>query len=204
MTTKNYKNAKIYKIWSVLGDKIYIGSTTKEYLSQRMTNHRSQYKCYKNEKSLFVSSYILFDEYGVENCSIELLEAKECESIDEVRQLEGSYIRKLECVNRRCEGISRQESQKKYYQNHKDIIKESKKKYYEDHKDIIKESRLTYRQDHKDVIKEYAKNKYESIKDIFIDCECGCKISQKNKDQHLRTKKHLKSVQQILEQEIDI
>jgi hypothetical protein len=197
MTTKEYKNTKIYKIWSVLGDKIYIGSTTKEYLSQRMTSHRYNYKSYTNKKkSIFITSFILFDEYGIENCSIELLEAKECKSIEEVKQLEGSYIRRLECVNKRCEGISRQESQKKYFQNHK----ESFKIYYQNHK----ESQLTYRQDHREKAKEYAKNKYESIKDIFIDCECGCKISQKNKDQHLRTKKHLKSIQQILEQEIDI
>lgn len=31
----NYGKTKIYKIWSPKGDNIYIGSTTKEYLSQR-------------------------------------------------------------------------------------------------------------------------------------------------------------------------
>ena len=43
----NYGNAKVYKIWSTAGDKIYIGSTTKEYLSQRMDKHRSGYKQWK-------------------------------------------------------------------------------------------------------------------------------------------------------------
>jgi hypothetical protein len=40
----NYGNGKIYKIESHLGDKIYIGSTTKQYLSQRMDKHRSEYR----------------------------------------------------------------------------------------------------------------------------------------------------------------
>ena len=30
----NYANSKVYKIWSTQGDKIYVGSTTKQYLSQ--------------------------------------------------------------------------------------------------------------------------------------------------------------------------
>ena len=50
----NYNNSKVYKIWSHAGDKIYIGSTTKDYLSKRMTDHRSAYKLYK-EKILITS-----------------------------------------------------------------------------------------------------------------------------------------------------
>jgi 2,3-bisphosphoglycerate-independent phosphoglycerate mutase len=48
--TINYKNGKIYKIEPTVdhdeGD-VYIGSTTKEYLSQRMVQHRDNYKTYK-------------------------------------------------------------------------------------------------------------------------------------------------------------
>ena len=71
----NYDNSKIYKIWSTAGDKIYIGSTTKKYLSQRMDNHRSGYKLWKNDKHYLTTSYHLFEEYGLDNCFIELLEA---------------------------------------------------------------------------------------------------------------------------------
>ena len=70
----NYRNSKVYKIWSTQGDNIYIGSTTKQYLSQRMDNHRRCYRAWKNETYHFVSSYILFDEYGLQNCFIELSE----------------------------------------------------------------------------------------------------------------------------------
>ena len=45
------------------------------------------------------TSYILFEEYGVENCIIELIETKSCKDKDELRKLEGHYIRSLKCVN---------------------------------------------------------------------------------------------------------
>ncbi len=80
----NYSNTKIYKIMSHLGDKIYIGSTTKRYLSQRMDNHRSGYKLWKHGTQGKVNSYTLFDEYGVENCEIVLIEAYPCNGKDEV------------------------------------------------------------------------------------------------------------------------
>ncbi len=40
----NYTNSKVYKIWSTLGNNIYVGSTTKQYLSQRMDKHRECYR----------------------------------------------------------------------------------------------------------------------------------------------------------------
>ena len=47
-----YNNSKIYKIEPVCdydeGD-IYIGSTTQKYLSNRMQQHRKDYKRWKNE-----------------------------------------------------------------------------------------------------------------------------------------------------------
>ena len=72
----NYNNGKIYKIEPLNGEEgdIYIGSTTKEYLSQRMDTHRSQYKCFLNGKGDRTTSFNLFNKYGVSNCNIILLE----------------------------------------------------------------------------------------------------------------------------------
>jgi hypothetical protein len=58
----NYNNGKIYKIESHLGDKVYIGSTTKEYLSQRMTAHRESFNQWKKGKRELTTSFLLFDE----------------------------------------------------------------------------------------------------------------------------------------------
>ena len=98
----NYDQSKVYKIWSPQGDKIYVGSTTKQYLSQRMTTHRKDYNYWKTGKGKFTSSYIIFDDYGLDNCFIELLEAKLCSSKDELLQLEGSYIRNLSKISTNC------------------------------------------------------------------------------------------------------
>ena len=67
----NYKNGKIYKI-EPRGDHsegdIYIGSTTKQYLSQRMVQHRGDYMRFKNGTHNKTNSFDLFDKYGVDNC----------------------------------------------------------------------------------------------------------------------------------------
>ena len=96
----NYQKTKIYKIESHLGDKIYIGSTAKEYLSQRFQQHKSSYKCWKNGKGGRLTSYELFDLYGIENCSIVLIETIACHSKDEKNAKESHYIRTMDCVNK--------------------------------------------------------------------------------------------------------
>ncbi len=96
----NYQNSKIYKIQSHLGDKVYIGSTTKQYLSQRMDVHRSAYKRWKQGKTeAKTSSFEVFDEYGVDNCTIVLLEVCPCNSKDESHAREAYYIKSMICVN---------------------------------------------------------------------------------------------------------
>ena len=59
----NYSNGKIYKIEPLEGEEgdVYIGSTTKQYLSQRMVEHRDSYKRWKSGAKIGkTSSYILF------------------------------------------------------------------------------------------------------------------------------------------------
>ena len=59
----NYNNGKIYKIEPINGEDgdIYIGSTTKEFLSQRLATHRGEYKQYlkkgRNKKTYPIKTY---------------------------------------------------------------------------------------------------------------------------------------------------
>ena len=46
----NYQNSKIYKLTSPHTNKIYIGSTTQKYLSDRKSGHIRDYKNYGNGK----------------------------------------------------------------------------------------------------------------------------------------------------------
>jgi hypothetical protein len=164
----NYQNGKIYKIESNLGDKIYIGSTTKNYLSQRIDSHRSQYKQWKSNKRGLTTSFLLFEEYGLENCKIILLEAFPCSSKDELIARESHYIKTIDCVNKVIPDRTKQE----YYETNKDNFKE----YYQINKDNIK--------------KRTDKNKEKLFEKII--CECGGHFIYKHKSTHLKTKIHLK------------
>ena len=100
---KNYNNSKIYKIEYINSDnneQVYIGSTTKKYLSQRMTAHRSEYKLFNmNKNKGYNSSYLIFDKYGIDNCKISLLENVNASNLDELKAYETKYIKLLNCVN---------------------------------------------------------------------------------------------------------
>ena len=111
----NYANTKIYKIESITGEgQCYVGSTTKQYLSQRMDTYRVGYKKWKNDDQSFVSVFKLFDEYGVKNCRIILLEAFPCDNTDEKNSKEAEYIKDLDCVNK-IDIVSNKTDSKDYY-----------------------------------------------------------------------------------------
>jgi hypothetical protein len=170
----NYGNGKIYKIESHLGDKIYIGSTTKEYLSQRMDTHRSSYNSWKHEKRNRTTSFELFDVYGIENCQIVLIESCPCNSKDELISREAFYIRSLDCVNKNIPDRSPQELGKTYRKNNKEIIIEKKKLYYEKNKETILEAK----------------------KQSLI-CECGKHYTIHHKARHDRTIMHTKYLESL-------
>jgi hypothetical protein len=84
----DYKNGKIYKLWSPQGDDIYIGSTTQP-LYARLSAHKRRVKC---------SSKILFEKY--DDVRIELIECVPCDNKEQLTKKEGEYIRNNNCVNR--------------------------------------------------------------------------------------------------------
>jgi len=157
----NYKNGKIYKIESHLGDKIYIGSTTKQYLSQRLVHHRYDYKEWQSGKRpRRVCSFILFDEYGIENCDIVLIESYPCDTKDELHAREAHYIRTMSCVNRVIPG-------------------RVQKEYKEDNVERIKVRDKVYREANKERIR------------MKIQCDCGSVYSYNDKSRHFKCNKHL-------------
>ncbi len=135
----NYSNGKIYKIEPNCEheeDEIYIGSTTKEYLSQRMDKHRSSYKYWKEGKCRKTNSFLLFEKYGVANCNIILLEYINAQSKDELTAKEAEYIKNYKCINKLLPFQTNEERKdkiKEYYQDNKDKFKD----YYQDNKDKI-------------------------------------------------------------------
>jgi hypothetical protein len=165
----NYNNGKIYKIEPLNGEEgeIYIGSTTKKLLSQRMTKHRGHYKEWLNGKNKKITSFDLFDKYGLDNCKIILLELVNAKSKDELVSREAFYIRSLDCVNKVIPG-------------------RTDKEYYKDNKDKFKQINKEYREDNKDKYKIY----YKEYDKKVLNCDCGSVCRFHEKSRHFKTKKH--------------
>ena len=124
-----YNEGKIYKIVDVAYTKCYVGST-RETLSQRMARHREKYNSYIKGKGKFTTSFNLFDEFGVDNCKIELIENYPCQNKDELRRKEGHFIKNTDCVNKLIAG----RTDKEYRQDNREKILEQKREDYEQNK----------------------------------------------------------------------
>jgi hypothetical protein len=139
----NYSQGKIYRVIPTAGGEpgdVYVGSTTKPYLSQRMVKHRSGYKAWQNGKTNYTSSYAIFDKYGAENCEIVLIEAVNASSLDELRARERYHIESMKCVNKRTPGQTRAE----HYTANAVEISAQMKTYYAANRDHILERVKVY------------------------------------------------------------
>jgi hypothetical protein len=188
MEINKYHNSKIYKLISDHTDKIYIGSTFQKFLSVRKAGHKSDYEKFKNNNGSYTTSYELI-ELG--NVDIILIENFKCENKEELHARERYHIelnREL-CVNKHIPTRTKkewikdnkqhlEEYQKEWNENNKEYVKERSKKY--------KEYRKEYYNNNKEIIKNKKKEKFN--------CECGGQFSYSCKSGHLKTKKHLKYI----------
>jgi hypothetical protein len=178
----NYSNTKIYKIESTKGPNIYIGSTAQKYLSKRMDSHRSNYKSWKEGSGGKITSFDLFDEYGVDTCSIILLESFPCNSKDEAHAREAYYIKKYDCVNKYIPGRTKKE----YLEDYKDYIREQKKQWRETHKDKHTEDMKQWHLAHKEQRNE------------VCNCSCGSIVVKRTLLRHEKTVKHLNFLKTLM------
>ena len=91
------------------------------------------------------------NEIGFERFRIELIEEYSCQDKYQLTQKEGHYIREIGTLNKRIEGRTKQEYDKKNYEDNK----EQKKEYYEHNKLKVSETNKKYREKNKEYFKEY-------------------------------------------------
>ena len=200
--TKNidYSKGKIYKIEPIIdhdeGD-IYIGSTTKEYLSQRMTKHRGDYSQWIQGKHNKTTSYDLFEKYGINNCRIILIEKVNATSKDELISREAFYIRTMKCINKTIPDRKSPEYHKEYYNTNKIEINKKKHEHYLENREKYLDYQKKYKEENDYKLKERKQKYYEENKEILKEkqkqilvCECGCSIQIYKIQRHRRTKKH--------------
>ncbi len=117
MTTTPYK-IRVYKIWyEDCPEEFYIGSTKKQYLSERMGWHRKDCRKARNMSKL----YTLMREKGINNFKHVQIAWANVSCIDEQRQIEQTYIDKLKpSLNMKKSYISN-EDKKNYRERTKNI-----------------------------------------------------------------------------------
>ena len=168
-----YQNGKIYKIVDVGYNKTYYGSTC-ESLSQRMTRHRAKYTAYLKGNITNTRSFDLFDEFGIENCKIELVENYPCNSKEELRRREGYYIKNNDCINK-C------------------VPCRTPAEYYQDENEYCRFRNDLYKQLHKEEEQEYHRRRFQERKHILLEkhlCGCGKYYTFQHKKRHEKSQKH--------------
>lgn len=168
-----YQKGKIYKIVDIGYKKCYIGSTC-ESLSQRLARHVGKYKVYKKGNITNTRSFDLFDEFGIDNCKIELIENYPCNSKEELKQREGHYIKNNDCVNK-C------------------VPCRTSAEYYQDEHEYCLFRNRIYKELHKEEDREYHKKYYQDKKHILFErhlCVCGKYYTLQHIRRHERSNKH--------------
>ena len=163
METQNnkYKHCKIYRVSDTSSMKFYYGSILQP-LSVRMGGHRKGYRKFQSDAlSKYVSIYSLFDEFGIDNCKIELVETYPCETNEELRRREGYCIQVNDCVNKNIAGRTRRECKAAWNARHPEQVLEYRKKYNIEHKDKAKE----WYENHKELRAQQGKEHREKHKE---------------------------------------
>lgn len=182
---KDYSNGKIYQMEPICdheeGD-VYIGSTCQKFISRRLAEHIYDYKKWKNGKCRFVSSFLLFEKYEINNMRIILLESYPCHNNDELRSREAYYQKQNKCVNK-CIAFRTKEE-------HKEKKKQYDEEYIEKHHDERLQYAKQYHEEHKQKISENKKEK--------ITCECGREIRKHQLKRHQRSDIHKELMTKIV------
>ena len=156
-----YQEGKIYKING--GDKVYVGSTT-QTLNERFSKHKSNYSQFQKEKYGKCMVFDIFEEVGVKECSIVLVEDFSCSSKRELEERERYWIQTLDCVNKYIPT----RTERQYYQDNRDARLEYQRQYQDDNKEDYlkyqKEYRDTHKQERADAMKEYREANAEELK----------------------------------------
>tara|TARA_R110002110_G_scaffold296360_2_gene510588 strand:+ start:869 stop:1519 length:651 start_codon:yes stop_codon:yes gene_type:complete len=209
-----YELGHIYKIVCNLDNSFcYIGSTFQK-LDKRWKGHKEHYK----NKYGTISIHKYFDKYGIEKFKIELIKSYNVVRVDNkdskhLHAYETLHINKNKKIAINLvlpftpmRYLNQKEWHKKYRENNQEKIDEKNKKWKENNKEKKlkydkeyyeknQEKKKEYRENNKEKNQEYSKEYREKNKDKIhkkFNCECGGKYTHQTISTHLKTKKHIK------------
>ena len=178
MTDSKYVSAKIYKIVDRGYNMCYFGSTI-ESLSKRMTRHRRHYTLHQEDRFSRVSVFDIFDEYGVENCKIELVEGFPCSSVEELNRREGFYIQNNACVNKNVAG----RTVKEWYQDNKETRAEQARQWKVNNPEKVREI-------NRRSLEKNQEKRAKKAAETLVCAVCGADYTRPHRTRHARSAKH--------------
>jgi hypothetical protein len=192
----DYSKGKIYTIRFNDDINIYVGSSIQP-LSVRFGEHKR-----KQNSQVYIH---IFEKYNgdFKNCYIELYEEFPCESKEQLCKREGEIIRLIGTLNKKIAGRSKKEYMRKYdkekLEKAKEYREENKEIILEKNKEILKEKNKIKYEKNKEILAEY----YINNKEIILEkrkektkCECGCEITKRGLNRHIKTEKHINLMSQ--------
>jgi hypothetical protein len=183
----NYEIGHIYKIVCNINNSFcYIGSTFLS-LDKRWQGHIKDYKI--NYGTISIHKY--FDKYGIENFKIVLIKSYKVVRVDnkDFKHLcayETLHINKNKKI---AVNLLLPYTPMRYLNE-----KEYKKKYRENNKSIINEKAKKYKKKNQHKIKKYYEENKDKLNEKF-NCECGGKYIKQSISRHLKTKIHIKYIE---------
>lgn len=168
---RDYSKGKIYELKCLITGKRYMGSTTKQYLSQRLVAHKADYGNWLNGKKDYFTAIEILKGGSYQ---ITLVETYACQSKNELEARERHWIQKLECVN-------------------KVIPTRTKAEYREDNRDVLRAAARAYQTERR---KDDDFNKaYLAYRRTRVTCpDCGQEMARGSISRHKRSKSHLERV----------
>lgn len=189
---------KVYKVVNDIDTDFYVGSTTLQYLCDRLCGHR---QTSKNDTTRRQSPlYQKIRAIGSDHFRIELIEEYPCESKKELLVREQYWIdllkptlNKFKAIEQRTpeqyyKDIYQKEKEyrlaycKEYYQRNAEQIKARVRAYAESNKELIAEQTKKYRETHREELK--------AKKSAIIECPCGGKTTASHYGRHKKGKPH--------------
>ena len=196
----DYQQGKIYKIVSDNCDLVYIGSTAKYDLEERLKGHECSFKY-----GHYVSSCELIKQ---PHYDIIELQAYPCNSKAELTAQERFWMLKyrddgINVINKNTpSGIvanNKADWQMKYREDNKEKIAAKAKQNYQDNKEKLTDYKKQYWQDNKEKLSVHKKEYYQENKEKIkkrdatkVTCECGREFSRSSLPKHKKTKRHIK------------
>jgi hypothetical protein len=195
----DYKQGKIYMIIDADGRIRYYGSTA-QTLMERWWEHKSHFNSWKKNGSRPCAIYKYFDEYGIDNFRIELVEDYPCDNDEQLRMKEDEYICENECVNEQRAYTTYEEKlaqKRQYHQDHKIENNKARSSRYFEHKEEEQELHKEYYLNNAEKIKERSALRYEKNREAIakqaaekVVCECGREVSKGALTRHRKTAFH--------------